>query len=230
MKTDNLVRYMFGYTISNGTASLNKEQADIVKDIFEKFISGVNLRKIAAELNEKGIESAREGTWVRDRIKFMLTNERYVTGLLDAPGIIDRDTFDKAQVIVERNRTENGQTTLTSRIKCSVCGSNYIQCTNHGKRLWTCPVYKNKGKSFCDSKRIPNDIIVELISDVLGEDTFTQEELDSKIELIKILDSTVLFKTTDGKEITKEWSTPSRSESWTPEMRELARARNTKKK
>ena len=56
------------------------------------------------------------------------------------------------------------------------------------------------------------------------------EELDKKIALIKIIDSTVLFETTDGNEIIKEWSAPSRSESWTPEMKEAARARNTKSK
>ena len=230
MKNDNLVRYMFGYNISVGTATVNEEQAAVVKELFVKFIKGVNLRQLARDLNESKVASARDGEWDRERIKFMLSNERYVTGLLDAPGIIDAHTFEEAQKIFEQNKTNNGQTVLTGRIKCGICGSNYTQVLNHGKRLWSCPVYKNKGKAFCDSKRIHNDVLTELVAEVLGNDSFTQEELDEKIALIQMGDSTVLFKTTNGEEIIKEWSVPTRSESWTPEMREAARARNTQSK
>ena len=137
MKNDNLVRYMFGYNISVGTATVNEEQAAVVKELFVKFIKGVNLRQLARDLNESKVASARDGEWDRERIKFMLSNERYVTGLLDAPGIIDAHTFEEAQKIFEQNKTNNGQTVLTGRIKCGICGSNYTQVLNHGKRLWS---------------------------------------------------------------------------------------------
>lgn len=227
--TDSLVRYMFGYEIANGTATVNIEQAKIVNEIFAKYVSGANLREIANHLNELKIECTRDGKWNRDRIRFMLANTRYVAGLLNAPGIVDKDLFDKAQLIIEKNKTDNRYAILTGRIKCGICGSNYGQRINHGKHLWGCPTYKNKGKAFCDSKMIPNDIILDFVNEIMGADNYTADELDDKISLIQAnANNTVLFRTADGTEIIKEWAKPSRSESWTAEMKEAARTRATK--
>lgn len=56
----------FGYDndpIQKGVLSINKAEAEIVKRIFNKYVSGLTPRQIAAELNAQGIKSPRGGKW-----------------------------------------------------------------------------------------------------------------------------------------------------------------------
>ena len=86
-----------------------------------------------------------------------------------------------------------------------------------------------KGKQFCHAKRIPDEVIHRLTAEVLGAEDYDVDILDSRITLIQANeDRTIVFHTAEGKEIVKQWELPSRSESWTAEMREAASERKKK--
>lgn len=76
----------YGYTIKNGRAIINQNQADKIKKLYENYLSGMSLAKAAVEA---GIETYH-GT-----AKRLMENKHYL-GDNFYPAIIDKDTFDKA--------------------------------------------------------------------------------------------------------------------------------------
>ena len=69
----------FGFDIVHGNLRINKAQAQIVNLIFDKYINGCGLQKIADILNEKNIPSNQNRQrWTAYTVKYILTNERYI--------------------------------------------------------------------------------------------------------------------------------------------------------
>lgn len=77
--TYKIARPPFGFNIINGELEVNKDQARIVNQIFNWYISGYGLQKIADILNENNVPSSKKQTkWTADIVKYILTNERYI--------------------------------------------------------------------------------------------------------------------------------------------------------
>ena len=69
------------------------------------------------------------------------------------------------------------------------------------------------GKAYCPSQQIPEDILKR----VIGDTEFCEIRIPCR--------NTINIVLNDGTVITKYWENPSRRESWTPQMREIARER-----
>lgn len=61
----------------NGMLAVNKIQADIIKQIFQLYLSGFGVWKIALLLNEQQIFTASGGKWNPATIRYILSNEKY---------------------------------------------------------------------------------------------------------------------------------------------------------
>ena len=86
--------------------------------------------------------------------------------------------------------------------------------------------FQTKGKSECAAKRIPEETLEVLTCEVLGAVSFDPDMVRSKITAIRAeKNNVVVFCMDDGSEIVKRWTDRSRTESWTPEMKEKARQR-----
>ena len=72
-------RKYYGYTItSDGKLMINSEEAKVVCWIFERYLSGDSLGKIAAGLECQGILSPTgKPNWNREAIDKLLSNEKY---------------------------------------------------------------------------------------------------------------------------------------------------------
>ena len=104
---------------------------------------------------------------------------------------------------------------FTGKILCGKCGCKYRRKKlASGKVVWICPTFNRLGKAYCASQQIPDPILRDLVNGI---------ELD---HICVPCANTVTIITKSGEEITKTWENPSRSESWTPEMREKARQRS----
>jgi site-specific DNA recombinase len=67
-----------GYKTKNKDLIIDEEQAEIIRMIFKmKRYKRMGLRKIARELNEKSIPTARGGKWYAGTIKYILENPLY---------------------------------------------------------------------------------------------------------------------------------------------------------
>lgn len=112
-------------------------------------------------------------------------------------------------------------------IKCGICGKSYRRKHARGKILWTCSTFNTRGREFCNSKSVPETVLIDLTKEVLGVSEVTREAVTNGISYIEIFNGNkVVFHLTDGKAVTKTWKDISRRDCWTPEMREEARQKS----
>ena len=77
-------RRCYGYkTTPDGTLVIDFQEAEVVIWIFEQYISGMSLGKIAAGLEKQGIVSPTgKAKWNREAIDKLLSNEKYTGRVL----------------------------------------------------------------------------------------------------------------------------------------------------
>ncbi|WP_010244544.1 recombinase family protein [Acetivibrio cellulolyticus] len=73
---------MLGYRLVNGEITLVPDEAKIVKEIFDLYLSGCGVQKIANTLNERGVRTEKIPFWHLDTIRGILRNEKYMGDLL----------------------------------------------------------------------------------------------------------------------------------------------------
>jgi len=84
----------FGYTIQNGRAVINEEEAVKIKKLFKVYLSGLSLSEAAQKAGIKRYHTS---------VARMLSDKRYVEDKFYSL-IISKDTFEKAQL--ERRRRD----------------------------------------------------------------------------------------------------------------------------
>lgn len=77
-------RKCYGYNVgSDGELTVNPDEAQVVRWIFEQYLSGNSLGKIAAGLEQQGILSPTgKAKWNREAIDKLLSNEKYTGRVL----------------------------------------------------------------------------------------------------------------------------------------------------
>ena len=149
-------RFPYGYEMLNGTVSVCKEEADTVKRIFDRYLSGCNLKEIAESLSSRKIEYLTgEYRWNKSRIKRIIEDTRYVGGK-NYPTILSQDVFGRANSEKEtRRRYDAPVSTAENKLLlhmtyCSDCGGRLRHKTDSRlryKERWFCrnnlPAVKN---------------------------------------------------------------------------------------
>ena len=109
---------------------------------------------------------------------------------------------------------------FTGKLVCAGCGKHYRRKVTATGPTWICPTYNTQGKAACPSKRIPESTLILVAEEVVGSiDAFSGEITEVRVEN----GNRLVFLHTSGKESVKRWQDRSRAESWTAEMREVAR-------
>lgn len=105
----------FGYTTDKQHLyHINEEQAKIVRWVFESYVNGWSMRRIAKELIETGVFTCTYLTAVQN-INNMIHNDIYVGNKIGREQIVTKETFEKAQNICHR-KTYHGDKQDTKRI------------------------------------------------------------------------------------------------------------------
>jgi len=152
------------------------------------------------------------------------------------PAIIDQETFDKAQAVLHGRRVviypkvgSQNRYPFSGMIKCGMCGKNYKRKVTRGRVLWGCSTYLELGRNACPSIQIPEDILRKLSADVLELSAFDENAFKDQISQILIPEpNRIMFTFKDGHSSDVTWHYPSRSDSWTDEMKHKARIRTAK--
>jgi len=115
-------------------------------------------------------------------------------------------------------------------VRCKCCGFLYIRKHrpyDDKKYFWTCNGYKLYGKDHCNNKEIREEILIKATKEALkldGTEELTGKLIKDNIEHMEALEGNKLrFFLCNGRVETIYWQTPSRSESWTPEMKKKAK-------
>jgi DNA invertase Pin-like site-specific DNA recombinase len=153
--------------------------------------------------------------------------------------IVSKETFILAQKELKRraeifknlpSRQSDGNQ-FKGKVRCATCGWSYIRKKTHGKSVWGCTRYLSKGKSYCSSKNVPEEAILDGFNEIFQTEGFDKTIFKAKVKQIMVhQDNLLVFELTDGTKHEFRWSYKSRSLSWTDDMKEKARKRSTKKK
>ncbi|MEG2687060.1 MAG: recombinase family protein [Christensenellaceae bacterium] len=76
------LRFLFGYTICKGHIQIDERAATIVREIFKRVIDGESYGAIYRDLNLRGITGTFGAKWNTQRIKDIITNEKYTGNAL----------------------------------------------------------------------------------------------------------------------------------------------------
>ncbi len=150
-----------GYTIRDGKIIIKKDEAVIIKRIFDYAKEGKSANQIARILNRENVRTFYNAkAWYHTRILQIIRNQEY-TGTGMYPKIIKSSDFQKANSnIIDKIPKLRINHPLVGFIKCESCYylyHPYKNRYNHSKIEWYCNTRKNKGKSYCSSYVIPND-------------------------------------------------------------------------
>ncbi len=154
----------FGYQIKNKEYIINPDTACFVKKIFEDYLNGVPLTKIAGNLNKLKVKTNRGNLWENRTVEYVLRNPVYIGKIrwnpkrktqrnYDDPDImivdgrhrpiIDEDTFYNVQKLFEMNKKKHiphihssvsEEYMLHGLVKCSACGASLTMAVK-GKSL-----------------------------------------------------------------------------------------------
>jgi site-specific DNA recombinase len=70
----------------DGTLEICDSQAELVCEIFERYIEVQSMPQVASELNQRGITTKKDGEWTPRAVRDILKNEIYI-GVYDAAGV-----------------------------------------------------------------------------------------------------------------------------------------------
>lgn len=146
----------------------------------------------------------------------------------DHEAIISREAFEEVKAEHARRLAKYGNSTgetseLSSRIRCGICGRHYRHKSAKARWLWCCSTYNRRCKKYCASKAIPEETLRNACVQVLGLAEYDAEAVKKLIERIDAMpDNLLIFHLNDGTTQEVRWVFPSRSESWTDEMRKQA--------
>lgn len=141
-------RYIpYGYTVRNGLTIVERNEAQIVQEIFELYINGSSLKDIAEILTARQVpytEKTRE--WDKARIARIIDNAKYI-GASDYEPIIEESTFEiavntkKAKQRNTMQSTVEGITQIRNKVRCGCCGSMMVRRVNQSHKIqesWEC--------------------------------------------------------------------------------------------
>lgn len=100
--------------------------------------------------------------------------------------LIDRETFEKAQVLLNKRKEQFLRTEtqtiypLTSRIRCSECGSSYRRKVRDGTIKWVCSCHERDAKA-CNSFYYSEDRIYDGVLSVVNKLRFGEENIIGQV-------------------------------------------------
>ncbi|MDD4510661.1 MAG: recombinase family protein, partial [Oscillospiraceae bacterium] len=216
------LRFMFGYRVVKGEVQIDPDEVTVVRMIFNDYIGGMGGSLIAKKLRDMGVPSVRGGTWNAERVVALIKNEKYTGNALlqkkyvvdhltkkevwnkrrlpqyyaedTHPAIIDMETFEMAQEVMEQRRRRFQNKTgvapnrypFTGKIECEGCGKNYKRKTTAGKSYWQCATYLQEGRNACHTKQIPEDILHTVTAEALELAVFDGVVFKERIAAIRV--------------------------------------------
>lgn len=189
----------FGYTHDKDLKYiLDPLRAEIVREIFRRVAEQESFADIAADLNARGIRTARNGLWNKNSFHVMLHNERY-TGVYifqdirvegGIPQIIDKGLFQRVQRTLHirkrswHRRPENGDYQLTGKLFCGHCKRPMIGTSGTSKNGCTYFYYTCQGRRFpgtaikCTKENVRREFIEQTIASAIKQYVLRDETIE----------------------------------------------------
>ncbi len=248
---------ILGYRIKNGQYVIHEKEAEIVRNIFDLYLSGLGFEAITRKLNEDDMMTRYNKKWSKLGVSGILGNQTYTGNLLlqqtfsenhitkrtipnngELPkyyaegsheAIIDMETFKAVQFERERRKKHFN---MQCQPRNTYPFTGLITCENCGKS------YRRKTTAtgivwICSTYNTKGKSACssKQVPEITLEETVATVTEISFIKKIIVSNGNLLtFILKDGTEVIKEWKDRSRSESWTEEMKNAARQKSLERR
>lgn len=184
----------FGYRSKDGSYVIEESEAEIVREIYRRVLTGENYTDICIDLNNRGYHTKTGGPWVVSAISRTISNELY-SGVYcwknirienGVPAIVDKDLWD--QVAAKRHRlievrgrhTNQSEYILTGKLFCGYCKKAMVGISgvNHAGIKYN--YYKCQGrlKKECHKKNVNRDQLEDRIVHLIMDYVLTDEVIN----------------------------------------------------
>lgn len=167
--------------------AIEPAEAEIVREIFRRYVSGEQLVSVAADLNRRGIRTRSGKEWGRCSFQHLLKNENYI-GVYTyckshieggVPAIVEREEFDRAQAMMGSRKqahgrhTEYGDYLLTGKLICGECGEHMVGASSTGQHgelhfYYIC-MGRTRKHNGCKKKNVRRQWIEDLVVNAVRE-------------------------------------------------------------
>jgi len=129
---------LYGYRKEFVNYFIDESEAAIVREVFDRYISGETLLQIANNLSERKVVYYKDKcSWTKNAVKRILDNSHYC-GDMEYPAIITKEIFEKAR---EKRLSKSGVREkdtediawLKGHSFCKQCGSKFSRRTHWSK-------------------------------------------------------------------------------------------------
>ncbi|MGB9762373.1 MAG: recombinase family protein, partial [Caldimicrobium thiodismutans] len=190
----------YGYKAENKRLVIDEEEAKVVKEIYERYITSRSLSNVYNGLKEKGIEDRKGLIFSKSAIFHILRNPVYIGKILYAgkfyqglhQPIISEEMFRFAQEIHKKKRRTMRlykDYLLAGLVKCQECGSFMTPChTNkkkQGKRnryyYYRCTTTLKRDWDSCQTKLVNANRLEDYVFENLERISLDKHYIDSLI-------------------------------------------------
>lgn len=200
-----------GYKVNPETKifEVDEEKAPVIRQIFEKYVSGVKNRTIFGELNAMGFQTQRGVAFTNGTITGILRNPAYKGTYISGEvviedgfePIVEKELWEKAQERLEKRKLSpaSGKAKipylLSGKAYCGYCGQKMLGNggTSANRKLWR--YYSCKGrmkKTGCEKDHIRQEVLEDFVaSSVVNflSDKPTLEKIAADVEILAKKDS-----------------------------------------
>lgn len=187
---------LLGYKIGeNRKYEIEPVGAKAVRVIFTMYAEGKSQTQIVDYLNSNGFRTSRGNLFNKNSLLRILKNDRYIgvyrydDVILEnaVPPIIDKNLFDKVQLIIKRNYNTRARNKahmdylLTTKLFCGHCGSPMVGesgTSKSGKVHHYYKCCKRKREHACNKKTERKDWIEQLVVQYTVSHVLTDERID----------------------------------------------------
>lgn len=218
----------YGYRWDGKKFRIIEDQAEVVKDIFRRYLNGESAYFIAKTLAGKGIKGQNGGPIEQTSVKLILANPSYTgTRLLqkyyisenqvkkrnkgELPMYLVDDMYEpiiseevhKKALKIMKNRAEN----MPNKNPEITAVSGFIKCGSCGSSMsrrkssgkWCCNKRERKGKHTCSSRPIYENELFEAVKTIMGKEDYSRTEFLDKVSKVIVYGDRIEFILQNGK-------------------------------
>lgn len=199
----------FGYCVENHQLVIVPEEADIIREIFSRFISGDAMFAIAKDLSARGIRTHRGNPFENRTVDYILNNPVYIGKLRWTPTGRTRRNFKNEDSIISDSQHEpiiDLQTWNAAQARCAELKKSYkrygkpsterkhwlcgiVRCSACGATLiWSNPAFlkcNNYARGRCfTTQHIRVDLLEEAFIDRLRHDMTFSESVSCTVQIV----------------------------------------------
>ena len=172
---------ILGYDIVNKKWQINPVEAEIVRDIFERYKNGEKAKNIAERLNRTGIKPKNGTEFTVNQLSRIIRNEKYIGKItIDdtvysdvVPPIIDARLFKECNLMMDEHKHRQHDSKsekpyiLSGKMFCGYCGAAMTAETGTSQNGQVYHYYKCYGKkknnADCNKKTVKQSEIEDIV-------------------------------------------------------------------